>query len=107
MRTSMTRAEVLRFRARAQQLDRAAGVLADTAVLDLGVQDTGPDGGLWALAIRGVDVTALSGPEAAGRELATVWTVRGAPHLYRREDLPAVAAGGRAVLRRGRRQADL
>ncbi len=78
---------MLGFRLRAQQLDRTAGDLADTAVLDIGVQDTGPDGGLWALALRGVDVSALP-PE----DLATLWTIRGAPHLYRRADLPAVAA---------------
>ena len=84
----VTRSQVLAFRVRAQQLDRAAGgTLDDTAVLDLGVQDTGPDGGLWALANRGVDVAALSGDE-----LATAWTIRGAPHLYRRADLPGVAA---------------
>jgi len=81
------REKVLGFRVRAQQLDRARGGLADTAVLSIGVQDTGPDGGLWALAIRGVDVSALS-----GNELATVWTIRGAPHLYRRDDLGLVAA---------------
>jgi len=86
---SMTRAQVLGFRVRAQQLDRAPGSvgLGKAAVLDIGAQDTGPDGGLWALAIRAVDVTALSGDE-----LATVWSIRGAPHLYRRADLPAVAA---------------
>ena len=84
---SATRADVLGFRVRAHQLDRTAGTLADTTVLDLGVQDTGPDGGRWALAVRGVDVAAL-----AGEELATVWTLRGAPHLYRRGDLPGVAA---------------
>ena len=83
----MTREQVLAFRVRAQQLDRPSGTLADTAVLDMGVQDTGPDGGMWALAVRGVDVSALS-----ATDLATVWTVRGAPHLYRRADLPAVAA---------------
>lgn len=83
----LTRADVLGARVRAQQLDRSAGTLADTAVLDLGVQDTGPDGGLWALAVRGVDVAALDDDA-----LATVWTLRGAPHLYRRADLPGVAA---------------
>jgi len=83
----VTRRQVLGFRVRAQQLDRAAGALEDTAVLDIGVQDTGPDGGLWALAVRGVDVSALTGDE-----LATAWTIRGAPHLYLRSDLPAVAA---------------
>jgi hypothetical protein len=87
----ITRAQVLGFRMRAQQLDRDAGDVADTAVLDIGVQDTGPDGGRWALAIRGVGVAELSDRELA-RELVTVWTVRGAPHLYRRADLASVAA---------------
>lgn len=82
-----TRGQVLRFRARAQQLDRGEGGIDDTAVLDLGVQDTGPDGALWALAVRGVDVSVL-----AGDELATVWSIRGAPHAYRRAELPSVAA---------------
>ena len=88
MVASIARAQVLSFRVRAQQLDRTRGELADTAVLDVGVQDSGPDGGLWALASRGVDV---STPLAVD-ELATVWTIRAAPHLYRREDLPLVAA---------------
>ncbi len=83
----VARNEVLSFRVRGQQLDRDAGGLPDTAVLDIGVQDSGPDGGLWALALRGVDVSSL--PADA---LSTVWTVREAPHLYRREDLPFVAA---------------
>jgi hypothetical protein len=84
---ALTREDVLGFRVRAQQLDRATGTPADTAVLDLGVQDTGADAARWALAVRGVDVAAL--PEEA---LATVWTLRGAPHVYRRADLPGIAA---------------
>ncbi|MGK5741253.1 winged helix DNA-binding domain-containing protein [Micromonospora sp. URMC 103] len=79
--------QVTHFRARAQQLDRAEGTLDDTAVLDIGVQDTGPDGGRWALAARGVDVAALS-----AEHLVLLWTVRGAPHLYRRADVGRVAA---------------
>lgn len=81
-----TRSDVLGFRVRAQQLDRSAGTLADTAVLDLGVQDTGADAGRWALTNRGVDAP------AGDPQLVLVWTVRGAPHLYRRADLPGVAA---------------
>jgi hypothetical protein len=84
---SVTRQQVLGFRVRAQQLDRESGGLADTSVLDLGVQDSGPDGARWALSVRGVDVSALS-----GRELAKVWTARGAPHVYRRTDLASIAA---------------
>ncbi|WP_144126728.1 winged helix DNA-binding domain-containing protein [Catellatospora sichuanensis] len=83
----INRRQVLDFRVRAQQLDRAAGTLADTAVLDLGVQDTGPDGAAWALAVRGVDPAALS-----DHDTVMLWTVRGAPHLYRRADVGRIAA---------------
>ncbi|MFE9960279.1 winged helix DNA-binding domain-containing protein [Micromonospora sp. NPDC005299] len=79
--------QVMNFRVRAQQLDRAEGTLGDTAVLDIGVQDTGTDGGRWALAIRGVDVAA-----SPAEQLILLWTVRGAPHLYRRADVAKVAA---------------
>ncbi|MGY1755164.1 DNA glycosylase AlkZ-like family protein [Blastococcus sp. SYSU D01042] len=81
----LTSRDVLGFRVRAQQLDRDAGSVADTAVLDLGVQDTGTDGAAWALRLRGV-------PEPAADELVLLWTIRGAPHLYRRADLADVAA---------------
>jgi hypothetical protein len=82
-------AQVRRYRVRVQQLDRApdpARAVTDAAVLDLGVQDTGPDGALWALALRGVPVRARAWDDA----LAVAWTVRGAPHAYRRSALPAV-----------------
>jgi len=81
----LTRDDVLAFRVRAHQLDRTAGTLADTAVLDLGVQDTGADAARWALAVRGLD-------DVPAEELVLVWTLRGAPHVYRRADLPGVAA---------------
>jgi hypothetical protein len=83
----ITRGQVLAYRVRAQQLDRERTELVDAAVLDLGAQDTGTDGGLWALALRGVPVTTL--PDDA---LSDLWTIRGAPHLYRRADLSQVAA---------------
>ena len=81
--------QVRRYRVRAQQLDREpdpARPATDAAVLDVGVQDTGPDGALWALAVRGVPARAGGWPD----DLALVWSVRGAPHAYRRADLPAV-----------------
>lgn len=81
------RRQVLSFRVRAQQLDRDHGSLDGTRALDLGVQDTGPDGARWALAVRGVDVTKLSDDD-----IVLLWTVRGAPHLYRRADVGRIAA---------------
>jgi len=66
----------------AQELDRGDG-RHDAAVLDLGVQDTGPDGAAWALAIRGAAVPV--------EDLALAWTLRGAPHFYRRQEIAAVA----------------
>jgi len=83
----VTRSQILGFRVRAQQLDRETLDLADAAVLDLGAQDTGADGAGWALRNRGVHVSGLSEDD-----LVLVWTIRGAPHVYRRESLPSVAA---------------
>ncbi|MDN5789987.1 MAG: winged helix DNA-binding domain-containing protein [Micrococcales bacterium] len=87
MSVTATREQVLAHRVRAQQLDRETGTLTDTAVLDLGAQDTGPDGGSWALAIRG-----LPKAEAVADDLVLLWTLRGAPHFYRRDDVPSVLA---------------
>jgi hypothetical protein len=94
---STTSSQVLSFRVRAQQLDRESGTLADTAILDLGAQDTGTGGARWALSNRGVDLAALSKNALSKNslsvdELLGAWTIRGAPHLYRRESLPLVAA---------------
>ena len=82
----ISREQVLRYRVHAQQLDRDESGDASTAahVLDLGVQDTGPDGARWALEVRGF------APDPG--ELFTAWTLRGAPHVYRRDQAAAVAA---------------
>jgi hypothetical protein len=83
----VSRSDVLRFRFHQHQLDRDAGSAGgpgDVALLDYGVQDTGTDGSAWALAIRGLDA-------AGAGDVALAWTLRGAPHAYRREDLAGVA----------------
>ncbi|MBA2444024.1 MAG: winged helix DNA-binding domain-containing protein [Nocardioidaceae bacterium] len=87
---AISREQVLGHRFHVQQLDRVAGHnLTDVAVLDLGVQDTGSDGALWAMANRGVSPKQLS--DVSDR-LALAWTLRGAPHFYRRAEVAAVAA---------------
>jgi len=82
----ITRDQALQFRVHAQQLDREQTGEVSTAadVLDIGVQDTGPDGSRWALELRGF------APKAD--DLFIAWTLRGAPHVYRRAQAPAVAA---------------
>ncbi|WP_211229634.1 DNA glycosylase AlkZ-like family protein [Nakamurella lactea] len=84
---SVTRAQVLKFRWRAHQLDREPGSaagLADVDLLDFGVQDTGPAAARWALTNRG-----LTDYDEADTLLA--WTLRVSPHLYRRADVAAIA----------------
>jgi Winged helix DNA-binding domain len=84
----MDRKQAIALRIHAQQLDRPSGAreVTDAAVLDLGVQDTGRDGASWALANRGVPLQSARQLEA-DPALALVWTLRGAPHYYRRADL--------------------
>lgn len=84
---TVRRQDILCFRYRQHQLDREPGSAAgptDVDLLDYGVQDTGPDGSAWALRIRGVEAPTFD-------ELALAWTLRGAPHAYRRSELAQVA----------------
>ncbi|WP_035287098.1 DNA glycosylase AlkZ-like family protein [Actinokineospora spheciospongiae] len=74
---SVSRARVLAHRVARHGLHRD-GV---DAVVDLGVQDGGSGGPAVALAARGL---AVPDPVA-------VWTLRGAPHVLRREDVAATA----------------
>lgn len=83
---TVSREQVLARRVHAQQLDAPAPT-GDPAVLDLGVQDTGPDGAAWALALRGGRLD----PD----EHLLAWTVRGAPHACRRAQAAEVAAATR------------
>ncbi|MFF0369777.1 DNA glycosylase AlkZ-like family protein [Micromonospora sp. NPDC005087] len=79
------RRQVLAYRIAAQQLDRSGGRRpGDLAVLSLGVQDTPYGSARQALAARGAT-------EPDDR-LELVWSMRGAPHLHRRAELPALAA---------------
>lgn len=78
---TIDRRQVLAFRTRQHQLgDHRAGTVA---LLDYGVQDTGPDGAAWALAVRGGTT-----PQ---KDLALAWTLRGAPHAYRRSALAEIS----------------
>jgi hypothetical protein len=81
----ITREQVLGFRVHAQQLDATSTDSSSAAaLLDIGAQDTGPDGARWALELRG------HRPDPA--DLVMAWTLRGAPHVYRRAQAAAVAA---------------
>lgn len=79
------RSKVMAYRILAQQLQRVDLPPAKLAVLDLGVQDTPYGVARQALAAR-------TSKPVDDPELRLVWSHRGAPHLHRTADLPALAA---------------
>ena len=85
MTVDVDRARVLAYRVAAQELHRGSLRPSELAVLDLGVPDVPQGSARQALAAR---------TDAALDDDAVVllWTLRGAPHLHRRTDLPALAA---------------
>jgi hypothetical protein len=78
------RARVMAYRVAALGLaERGKGRPGDLAVLDLGVQEYTPDSTQVALAAR-------TSAELTDDRLIMVWAARGAPHLHRRRELPAL-----------------
>jgi hypothetical protein len=81
---SVDRAQVMAYRLAALGLaKRGRKRPADLAVLDLGVQEYTPGSQQVALAAR-------TSANLTDDRLITVWAARGAPHLHRRADLPAL-----------------
>jgi hypothetical protein len=88
---TIDRLAVLAARAFAHGLDRRAATPATVPGIGLGVQDSPPGAARLAFAAR------VAGPGAAANwaddgELTIAWSVRGAPHVHRRSDLPGLAA---------------
>lgn len=88
----LSTAQVRAHRILASGLDRSAPAADRLPVWELGLQDR-DDWARWALAARLPDLALVPEAPDPGRDdpLALVWSLRGAPHLHRRADLPALA----------------
>jgi hypothetical protein len=82
---TVSRSQVLAYRVAAHGLDRRRRQVDDLPVLGLGVQDTPPGSARLALSARLERVPDLSG------EHSLVWSLRGAPHVHRADDLAGLA----------------
>lgn len=81
----VSRKQALVHRVRTHGLDRSAPKPPDLRILDLGVQDTGAGGAPVALAAR-----LPHGEAAIPPSWVRTWSVRGAPHWYRKRDVVAM-----------------
>jgi hypothetical protein len=83
------RRQVLAYRIAEHGLHRTEKDSAALAVFDLGLQDSQRDTAVLALAARLDDV----GPESLVDDprLVLAWSLRGAPHFHRRDDVPELA----------------
>ena len=89
MTLSVDRRQVLAYRAAAQGLGREAGGPDELEVFDLGVQDTNVGSARLALAAR---LPAGHDDAVTDPAFTLLWSFRGAPHLHRTRDLPALAS---------------
>jgi hypothetical protein len=89
----LSREQAVALRIHAQQLDREPEERAptDAAIFDLGIQDTGRDGASWALVNRGVPLHSQAELYECP-DVALAWTLRGAPHFYRRAEIVEILA---------------
>lgn len=88
MTASIDRQQILAYRAFVQGLHRHTDAVGDLAILDLGAQDTPPGSAAQALAIR---LESPAADVAGASDLATTWSLRGAPHLHRGDDLVSLS----------------
>jgi hypothetical protein len=89
----LTRRQVLAHRVAVHGLVDRVPALPSVALLDLGVQDTPPGSLRVALSARLAEPLLPGADGTAGGALTLVWSHRGAPHLHRTAELPALAAG--------------
>lgn len=91
----LTRTQVLAHRVLAQQFYRELTDPRELDVLSIGVQEAMGHPAALAYAARLATDVEL-GPDAVrygpGEDLALVWSLRGAPHVHRRDDLDDLAA---------------
>lgn len=90
--TEFSRVQVLAHRYAVHGLDRTAEDPDDLAVLDLGVQNSPPGALPVALSVRLREPLSPDTDLTGGGTRTLVWSHRGAPHLHRTPELPALAA---------------